>query len=175
MTTLHELTQEFINLQNILESLEGEEIPEELEATITEMLQQWDENKGKIDDKIDGYVSLIRQLNNDAEQLEAKAKRLRERAEAERKKAEYLKHRLYQFLELTGQNKLKTTRNTVSLRQASQAPLIVKCDAKLLPEEYQRVTVEPDKTAIKEAIKNGNKDVIKFAEYGAKSSYLSIR
>lgn len=175
MATLHELTHEFINLQNILESLEGEEIPEELEATITEMLQQWNENKGKIDDKIDGYVSLIRQLNNDAEQLEAEAKRLRERADSERKKAEYLKHRLYQFLELTGQNKLKTTRNTVSIRQASQAPLIIKCDPKVLPEKWQRITIDADKTAIKEAIKNGDKDVTKFAEYGEKSTYLSIR
>lgn len=175
MATLHELTQEFINLQNILESLEGEEIPEELEATITEMLQQWDENKGKIDDKIDGYVSLIRQLNNDAEQLEAEAKRLRERADSERKKAEYLKHRLQQFLELTGQNKLKTTRNTVSLRQASQAPLIIKCYPETLPDQFKRIRVEADKTAIKEAIKNGDENVKKFAEYGKKSTFLSIR
>ena len=175
MATLHELTQELKSLLDILESMEDSEIPAELEDAITEILSQRTETEKQTHTKIDGYVSLIRGLEAEETAIDAEIERLQARKKSLTNKRDYLKNRLFQFLELMGWNKVKTTFNTLSIRQASQAPLIVKCDAKLLPEQFQRVTVDADKTAIKEAIKNGDKDVTKFAEYGEKSTYLSIR
>jgi hypothetical protein len=174
MATLHELTQEFLELDRILESLEGEEIPAELEDAVDEILTQKSENQEQLHKKINGYVALIKHCEMFANDAEAEAKRMQQRAESERKKAEYLKHRLQQFFELTGLDKVKTTKFTVGVRKASQAPLIVKVDAEKLPEKFQKVTVTANKVAIKEAIKAGE-DVSEIAEYGDKSSYLSIR
>ncbi|MFY7804869.1 MAG: siphovirus Gp157 family protein [Limnoraphis robusta] len=175
MSTLHELTQELKSLLDILESMEDSEIPAELEDAITEILSQRTETEKQTHTKIDGYVSLIRGLEAEETAIDAEIERLQARKKSLTNKRDYLKNRLFQFLEIVGLSKIKTTFNTISIRQASQAPLIIKCDAQILPEQYRKVTITPDKIAIKDAIKRGDKDVVKFAEYGEKSTYLSIR
>ena len=63
----------------------------------------------------------------------------------------------------------------MSLRQASQAPLLLKVNPKYLPSPYKKTVVEPDKKALREALKQGDQSVEQFCELGIRSTYLSIR
>ena len=175
MSTLYELSEQFQNICNILESLEDEQIPPELASAIDELLQQKDEAKADLYKKIDGYISVIKHLEMFAEMREKEAKRMAELAKRDRAKIDFLKRRLLKHFESTGQDKIKTSKHTVSVRLASQPPIVIKQPLSEFPAEYLKVTVEPDKKALRDELKSGNEAVKDLAEFGEKSTYLSIR
>ncbi len=57
----------------------------------------------------------------------------------------------------------------------SQKCISIREDAKSYPQQYQKVTIEVDKKALKEAVINGDAEALKYAELGEKSTYLSIK
>ncbi len=86
MTTLYELTEQFHNICDILESLDDEQIPPELATAVDELLQQKSEAKADLYNKIDNYISLIKHLEMFAEMREKEAKRMAELAKRDKKK-----------------------------------------------------------------------------------------
>ncbi len=175
MTTLYELTEQFQNICDILESLEDEQIPVELQREVESILAQKDETQAELHQKIDGYISLIKHLEMFADMREREAKRMAELAKRDRKKIDFLKSRLIDHLKATGTDKMKTSKFSLGVRQASQAPLTVKGSLNDLPDEFKKVTIEPDKKALRDAIKSEVEGVEQYAELGERSSYLSIR
>ena len=175
MSTLYELTEQFQDICDILENLEDEQIPAELASAVDELLQQKSEAKADLYNKIDGYISLIKHLEMFAEMREKEAKRMAELAKRDKKKVEFLKTRLIEHLKSTGQSKIKTSKFSLGVRQASQAPLVVKGNINDLPDEFKKVLIEPDKKALRDAIKSEVEGIEQYAELGERSSYLSIR
>lgn len=175
MTTLYKLTEQFQNICNILESLEDEQIPPELSSAVDELLAQKNEAKADLYDKIDNYISLIKHLEMFAEMREKEAKRMAEQAKRDRSKIDFLKRRLIEHFQSTGTDKIKTSKYSLGVRKASQAPLVVKGSINDLPDEFKKVTIEPDKKALRDAIKSKLEGVEQYAELGERSSYLSIR
>ena len=175
MSTLYELTEQFQSICDILESLEDEQIPPELSSAVDELLQQKDEAKADLYNKIDQSISLIKHLEMFAEMREKKAKRTAELAKRDRNKIDFLRNRLIDHLTATGQDKVKTPKYSIGVRKASQAPLVVKGSIDDLPDEFKKVTIEPDKKALRDAIKSEVEGVEQYAELGERSSYLSIR
>ena len=175
MTTLYELTEQFQSICNILESLEDEQIPVELSRAVDELLQQKDEAQADLYNKLDNYISLIKHLEMFAEMREKEAKRMAELARRDRSKIDFLKRRLLKHFESTGTNKIKTSKYSLGVRQASQAPLVVKGSVNDLPDEFKKITIEPDKTALRNAIKSFVEGVEQYASLGERSTYLSIR
>jgi hypothetical protein len=175
MSTLYELSEQFQNICDILESLEDEQIPPELASAVDELLQQKDEAKADLYSKIDNYISLIKHLEMFAEMREKEAKRMAELAKRDKNKVDFLKKRLLNHFESTGQSKIKTSKYSIGVRKASQPPIVLKQDLKDFPVEFLKIDVQADKKALRDGLKADDEAAQHYAEFGERSSYLSIR
>lgn len=101
------------------------------------------------DTKIENIGLLIKNLKAESDAIKEEAKRLTARAKVAENKAESLKRYLADCL---GGEKFKTPRVAISYRK-SQAVNII--DIQSISDEYKVVEIKPDKTAIKNAIKEG--------------------
>jgi seryl-tRNA synthetase len=102
------------------------------------------------DEKIEGIGCYIKNLLSDAEQLKVEKDKLAERQKSCENKAKRLKEYLETFL--SGE-KFKSPKLAISYRKTESVDVP---DWRMIPEEYLRTKdPEPDKTAIKKAIKAG--------------------
>ena len=103
--------------------------------------------------KIENIGCWIKNLKSDAEALKAEAKAMADRAKSAERKAESLKS--YLEAALQGE-KFQTAKVAITWRKV-QAVEVDDAEVEQLPEQYVRrkISVEPDKTAIKDALKDG--------------------
>ena len=152
--TLFEINEQ---LRVLLENLEPDEdgcISDEAMESIAQL------NQAK-DVKYEGMALKIKEWKVEAQALEDEAKRLKKRAEAVANKAERLKEYLATNLREDEADKdpkeikFNTTKVAISFRKSEKTVIT---DEEKIPVVFMKetVNVEPDKTAIKEAIKNGN-------------------
>lgn len=123
--------------QTIVDTLEGERWPLEVKAT--------------------NYAMVIRNIGATAEAIKAAEQRMAERRKSLERRADWLKAQLKAAMEYTGIQKIESPEFVIRL-QAN--PESVELDEPaLLPAEYWRQPEppppEPDKTAIKAALKDG--------------------
>lgn len=105
------------------------------------------------EDKIESIALYYKETQAEAEAIKAEAKKLAERAKSAENKAESLKNYLSRILQEEEADKFSTPRVKVSFRKSEQ---VIVDDVESLGEEFTKVKIEPDKTAIKKAIKDGN-------------------
>ena len=105
------------------------------------------------DAKIENIGCWIKNLTADAEALKAEAKNMADRAKRAERKADSLKR--YLTAALDGE-KFNSTRCAISWRRSVSVE-IDEAEVPELPEQYIRTktTIEPDKAAIKDALKAG--------------------
>ena len=105
------------------------------------------------DAKIENIGCWIKNLESDADALKAEAKNMADRAKRAERKADSLKR--YLTAALDGE-KFTSTRCAISWRRSVSVE-IDEAEVPELPEQYIRTktTIEPDKTAIKDALKAG--------------------
>lgn len=98
--------------------------------------------------KVENYVSVIRQLEHLAGARKAEADRLRKRAATSEGAADWLKARLKAHMELTGQQRIETTRFTVALHK--NPPRVDVLEAMMVPEEFKKTVISTsvDKRAV---------------------------
>lgn len=103
------------------------------------------------DEKIEAIVCYVKNIEHLADDIKAEEKALAERRKSKENKAESL--RKYLASVLNGQ-KFETAKCAIGWRKSEQ---VVIADGTELPEEYQTVkyTLSPNKTALKEALKQG--------------------
>ena len=102
------------------------------------------------DIKIENIACWIKNLQADAEALKAQKQAFADRQKAAENKAESLKKYLSEYL---GGQKFSTDKVAISFRKTSAVNVI---DMTKIPEEFLKYKdPEPDKTAIKNAIKEG--------------------
>lgn len=120
------------------------------------------------DTKALNIACLIKNFRAEAEALKAEKMRLQRRQQAAEKTVERLRLYLEQFI--PAGTKLKDARATIGWRKSEA----VHCwsDPGLLPQQFQRVKVEADLTAIKAALKAG--DEVPGAELQTKNN-IQIR
>lgn len=169
--TLFNISADLSQMNALLDELEGDD--EESKQLITNWLEQLGEER---DRKLDNYAALIAELEAKAEVRKAEAKRLANLAASDEKKVEMLKERLKWFFEVNKLKTLETTRYKLTLaKSGGKAPLILdeSVSASELPDKFQKVSVEPDKTAIRSALEAGEE--LDFARLGDRSSNIRIR
>ena len=146
------------------------------DAEQQELINQWLELLGEErDKKLDGYCALIAEMLARAEVRKAEAKRIMELAAADETRAKLLKDRLKWFLETHNLKKVETLRYRLSLTKNSTRPLVVdpEINPTQLPEQYQKVSVEVNTTAIREALKQGEE--LPFARLGDAGYHIRIK
>jgi hypothetical protein len=101
------------------------------------------------DEKLENIALWIKDLKAEAEALKAEKLAFQARQAAAENKAESLKNYLTGFLH---GEKFKTTKCVISFRRSEKVEILNELD---LPPEFTTVEIKADKTAIKQAIKNG--------------------
>ena len=105
--------------------------------------------------KHEGYVHVIKNALNTAKGCKAEADFFDKRATALNNLAKRLKDTLKDDLIAHDEKSVTAGKFRIARQKNSQPTVNVFIDAEDLPADYQNVTIEADKTALKQAIKNG--------------------
>ena len=143
-TTLYEIEQTYIN---IVEQLMNDEVTPELEEAL-----QIAEND--LQTKGIAYANVIKQMDAECDIIDAEIERLTKLKKARLNASERLKERIKQAMILFDKSEIKTPLIKLSFRKSEA---VIVHDVNLLPQMYKavKVTEQPDKVKIKEAIKSG--------------------
>lgn len=144
MSTLRELSEDIKAVGDMANDPDSD--PNALIDTI-EGLQ------GMFEDKAIRIVHVLANNDSDVSEIDAEIKRLQERKKTIVNGKERLKDYLRFYMESTGITKISSPLFTISLAKGRSSVQVD--DESLLPEDYKRVTVSPDKTLIGKALKDG--------------------
>lgn len=146
MSTLYELTSDYLELLNLLEDPDGD--PQAIEDTLEGLDYE-------IELKADGYAKIIAQLDADASAVDAETKRLQTRKRRMSNSKDRLKKALAGAMIATGKRKIKTELFSFSIRK-TPARVVIDEQYENLPEKYL-IPQDPkiDKNKIKDDIKAG--------------------
>lgn len=106
--------------------------------------------KGELEVKAAGYVQVIKQLEMEAKQAEEIEKLFENKKKIRKNNIQRMKDAVKWAMEQTGQEKLAAGAFTFALQNNSQASVIITGD---VPENMNKITIEPDKTKIGEFLK----------------------
>tara|TARA_R110002020_G_scaffold26072_7_gene84383 strand:+ start:3553 stop:4068 length:516 start_codon:yes stop_codon:yes gene_type:complete len=167
--TLMEISAEFMRLHDMIVESEGE-LDEEAMAEIQLLLNKCD---GKLNDKLDNYCALIRELEARAQIRTDEADRIRKRATMDRKASENLKRYLATGLEAMEMKSVDTPRFKITLGgTGGKQKLLLKEDQ--IPDKFWKDTVTStvDKEQIRQLLDNGTE--LDFAEYESRRQIVRI-
>lgn len=167
--TLYELTDEYLQLQELLESGEEDEqiVKDSLESV------EFD-----LEEKADNYAKIIRNFESQIETLKAEEKRLKDRRQICEKAIKRLKDNLQNSMIQTGKRKIKTDLFSFTVAKNGGAlPVIVDVETEDLPDECVIITEKPDLKALAALLEDPeNKDhYSKFAHFGERGESLRIK
>jgi Mor family transcriptional regulator len=142
-----------------------------------ELIDSWFEQLGaERDSKLDNYCALIAEMLARAEARKVEAKRLLKLASTDENRAKLLEGRLKWFFETHNVKTLDTARYRLSLAgNGGKAPLILKDGVSPtgLPERFQKLSIDLDTSAIREALERGEE--LDFAVLGERGASLRIK
>ena len=162
MSTLYELTAEYMQLLQMLED------PEEDERVIMDTIEGVDY---ELEIKADNYAKIIRELSEEAKKFEAEKKRLEMRQTTLENRVKMLKDNLFRAMKETGKTKFKTELFSFGIqRNGGTQPMEIIPDVPV-PAEYCRM--EPDNVKIREALTAGKN--LPFAQLLERGEHLRIR
>lgn len=143
---LYQIQNEFIHLADQIIELSGEITPElELQLQI---------NQDQLEHKGRSYGYIIKTLESDIDVIDAEIKRLQSFKVSRNKTVERLKETISNAMQLYQIEKLESPTLKISFRKSESVEIE---NQDLLDAEFleTKTTVTPNKTKIKEAIKNG--------------------
>lgn len=146
---LYEIADEYRALLSLMDSSEEDEIDEDSFLLALAALES------DFNAKATNIACLIREITAESQAVTETAKALQTRAQRLDKRAALLRDYLHQQMQIIGLNNAADSRISVALKKN---PPSVRVDTDTIPLEYCRVIperVEPDKTAIKTALKSG--------------------
>lgn len=173
--TLIELTADLQQLDTMLDTIEGD-IPPDLQQAVDELLCQRNATQEAMLQKVDNYAALIQSRAYWAATRKAELERLSKLIESDQKAIDFLKGRLKAYLEGTEQKKVRTRRFNIGVRTAGgkQGLRLNLENPKDLPERFRRMIVEPDNTALREALEADDPEAKEVAYFAERSTYVSI-
>lgn len=147
MSTLYELTNDYMNL---LELAEDPDIDEQAFMDTLEGIE------GALEDKAEGYAKVIRTLEGDAAACDAESKRLRNKKQTIENNIKRMKTALQYAMQATGKTKFKTALFSFGIQKNPAAVVIDEGYIENIPDRFL-IPQDPqiDKKAIKEALKAG--------------------
>lgn len=164
--SLYQLDDQLAEIEDALLDAGGE-IDDDLDAKLDELLDARD-------DKVDGYIAIIRTYEATATAFKEEEQRLAANRRAAENAAKRLKARLLDSMRQHGETEIKGRLGKAKVQRSGTRPVVVLCDLEDLPEDLVRRTAAPDLAAIKDALKEGTADMTQIAEFGPASEYVRI-
>jgi len=165
MTSLFNLTAELQHIASLLDHTEGDEIPDEL-------IQWLDTTQLDYDQKVEGYCSVIGELEAITEARKNEANRIRALAELTQSKIDRMKLALKDSLLKLQTPKLETTRYKVWVQNAG-GKLPIQIEEEDVPTEMKKTQLITDKDKIREALESGQE--LSFARLLPRGQVLRIK
>ena len=141
MAYLYELEGIYAKLQSM--DLDGETFNDTLESI---------DFKENFAQSCEWFIKMQRNAEADAERFKAEKDAFAKKQKEAEARAERFKERIKEAMMLTNQQKVDTGLFKLSLRKTESVTIF---DPSNLPDEFLKTKVEPNKTEIKKAIKNG--------------------
>jgi Siphovirus Gp157 len=172
--SLYGLSHNFAHLQKIEDLYHEQEDAGKTDPVIESLVLEFIETKEDLENKLDSYCSWINDLEAIAEAREREAKRIKDLAAANLRKADRLREAMKDALNTIGSKKIKTTRFDVSVRKAGGKPALLIEESENIPNEWliEKVVVMLDKEKIRKALEEG--EYLPFAKLAEKKEYLNI-
>jgi len=150
--TLLDISDDMQALDDLLQEIGGDLSDPAVEAAVDAFFNELSTDMGN---KVDNYAALITMIRGRAKIRKDEARRLTDRVRVDERAADALADRLKYVFEKRGIQKMETARFRVSVaNNGGLAPLLID-DGAEIPEAYQRVVREPDKTALRDALEKG--------------------
>lgn len=140
MTTLYELTGQFLEINNM-------DADDETKLDTLDSID-WETN---YEEKIENCIKVVKNKEANMEARNNEIKRLTELNKVDERVNKRIKEAVKDSLLLTGRDRVDTSLFKVSFRKSEA----VEVDDLLLPEAYKVATWKPDKKRLKEDLKNG--------------------
>lgn len=129
MSSIYELTGEYLELMNMLED---EEVDEQ---TIIDTLEALD---GEIENKADNYAKIIRSLESDIDGISKENDRLTARKKTYENRIKWLKQNLEMCMRTIGKKKFTTDLFSFNIQKnGGKHKLTIDVDVENIPEEYR--------------------------------------
>ena len=164
--SLYQLDDQLAEIEDALLEAGGE-IDDDTDARLGELLDARE-------DKVDGYIALIRTYEASATAFKEEESRLSANRRAAENAAKRLKARLLHSMTERGERELKGRLGKAKVQASGSRPVNLLVDVEDLPDELVRRTVAPDLSAIKAALKEGSADMTQIAEFGPASTFVRI-
>ena len=144
--TLYALSERY---NNVAELIGDETIPEEAIKTALEEID------GDIEVKVSNGIGLLKAMQYRAEAVQEEIKRLTAYKKAIEKRIETVEGVYMDGLKRLARTSVSTPRGDMKIRK--NPPSVVLTDETRIPEKFkkQKIEITTDKTAVKEALKNG--------------------
>ena len=174
--SLHQLTAELEDFDELIDSIEGEEITPELEAAVHQLLEQRDGTYEQWLIKVDNYCAAITNRHALSKQRKAEAERLSKLAATDSKRVDWMKAQLKSCLESQGVKNLSLHRFQLTIsKNGGVLPLKLACEVAELPTQFQRIEVSADNSAIRKALESGDIAAQQIAQFGERETHLRVR
>jgi hypothetical protein len=172
--TLYAITDDLLRLNDLLEGLEGDlSNAGVMEGAVTFWLESLEQEQAA---KLDSYVGLLKTLRMEATAAKAEKEQWAMKERIRTNRADYLERRLKEHLEKTGQTKVQTASGRVVsvVKNGGVAPVEIKAGVVPtdVPADFQKVTVEIDKAAVRAALTAGQE--LAFAELLPRGTHLKV-
>lgn len=156
---LFEITRDLqIMEERLIES--GGEITPDMESELAEL-------ESLEADKLNAYYAVIRRMKATAKGYREELDRLQSNAIARENAAKALMNRILDHMRMAGRTEIQVKLGKFKETKNSVDSVIFKGDyeehPEKLPKKYQNITVAPNRTALADAIKAGNKAAMKYA------------
>lgn len=162
--TLYELSKDYLYLLGLAQD------PEVDPAVLTDTM---DGIYGGVQDKIDSYMMVIREVEADAEKYDEEIKRLTAQKKVLQNNAKRMKDHVMETMIAMGMKKIKTDHYNVSVAANGGVQPMEVADIEKIPEEYRVYKPEADKEKIRKALEQGY--ILDFAYLREKGQHLNVR
>lgn len=163
MAKLYEIVAE---LQDFVTANEGLEDEQAYRDTL-EGLQ------GELDDKVSQWARCIKNLEGERDAIKAEGDRLTKRARSIDNEVKHMKETLLMYLKAAGVTKAGDAVIKASIvKNGGQAPLEIDLIPVDLPEDFQKITIDADKEAIRAALEGGQQ--LEWARIGERGEHVKI-
>lgn len=163
MAKLYEIVAE---LQDFVTQNEGLEDEQAYRDTL-EGLQ------GELDDKVSQWARCIKNLEGERDAIKAEGDRLTKRARSIDNEVKHMKDTLLMYLKAAGVTKAGDAVIKASIvKNGGQAPLEIDLIPVDLPEDFQKITIDADKEAIRAALEGGQQ--LEWARIGERGEHVKI-
>ncbi len=147
MSNLYELTNDYLQILSMLEDPELD--PQTLADTMEGI-------EGEFEIKAENYAKVMKNLEGDILAIKTEIDRLTSKKKALENNIKNMKSTLQTAMETTGKTKFKTELFSFNIQKNAPSVVIDEQYIENIPEEFLKYKdPEIDKTAIKEALKNG--------------------